>query len=56
MSKLVRKRQMAYEITNMWNLMKNDAKELIHKAETDSKDFETKLMVTKEEMLGGGIN
>ena len=39
-----------------WELLsslKNDAKELIHKTETDSKDFETKLMVTRGEMWSG---
>ena len=29
-------------------------KKIIHKTETDSKDFETKCMVTKREMLGEG--
>ena len=37
----------------MWTLKKNDTNELIYKTETD---FENKLMVTKGEMLGGGIN
>ena len=32
-----REKQVSYEITNMWNLTKNDTKELIHKIETDSK-------------------
>ena len=33
---------------------KNDTKVLIHKTETNSKDFKNKLLVTKEEMLGRG--
>ena len=32
-----RERQISYGITSMWNLIKNDTKELIHKTETDSK-------------------
>ena len=36
-SKSDRDRQISCEITNMRNLMKNDAKELIHKMETDLK-------------------
>ena len=39
----------------MWTLIKKDRKEFIHKTEIDS-DFEIKLMVTKGEMLGVGIN
>ena len=30
-------RQKSYEITNMWNLIKNDTKEHIYKTETDAK-------------------
>ena len=38
-SKSERERQISYDITNMWNLVKNDTKELIHKTKTktDSK-------------------
>ena len=36
----------------MWNL-ENDTNELIYKTETDSQDIENKLMVTKEERVGG---
>ena len=36
-SKSDKERQISYEITNMWNLIKNDTKELVHKEETDSK-------------------
>ena len=32
-----RERQISYGITSMWNLIKNNTKELIHKTETDSK-------------------
>ena len=32
-----RERQISYEITNMWTLIKNDTKELVYKTETDSK-------------------
>ena len=40
----------------MWNLKKkNDTNELIYKTETDT-DFKNKLVVTKGERLGGGIN
>ena len=40
----------------MYNLIKSDAKELIHKKEIDSRDFNTKLMVNKRELLGGTTN
>ena len=39
----------------MWNLTKNDTKELIHKTER-FKDFKTKLMVTRGKRKEGGIN
>ena len=32
-----RERQISYEITNMWNLLRNDIGEVFHKTETDSK-------------------
>ena len=35
---------------------KNDTKELIHKTETDSKILKPNLMVTKEEVLWGGMD
>ena len=35
------------EITNMWNLVKNDT-ELFNKTESDSKDFKTKLLVNRK--------
>ena len=35
---------------------KDDTNELIYKTETDSQSFENKLMVTKRERIGGGIN
>ena len=35
---------------------KNDAKELTYKTETNSRVFEIKLIVTKEETMRGGIN
>ena len=39
----------------MWNLKKNDTNELIYKTETLT-DKENKLMVTKGERWGEGIN
>ena len=39
----------------MWNLIKNDTKELIHQTERDSKKFQTKLTVTEGETFGGGV-
>ena len=39
--------------TNMWNLIKNDIKELIHKTETDSKP---NLYLPKGKRCGGGKN
>ena len=47
---------LSYEITNMWNLINNDTKELIHKNRNRLKDFQTKLMVTKKEIPEGGFN
>ena len=44
-------------ITHMWNLIfLNDINELIYKTETRLTDFENKVMVTKGETRGGGIN
>ena len=51
-SKSGRKRQILYDITYMWNLIKNDAKELIYKTETNS-DFKTSLTVSAGETVGG---
>ena len=48
-----RQRQISYHLHMEYN--KNDTKELIYNTEKDS-DFEIKFMVTKGEMLGGGIN
>ena len=44
-------------ITHMWNLIfLNDINEIIYKTETRLTDFENKVMVTKGETRGGGIN
>ena len=51
----ISQRQMSYEITNMWNLIKNDTWELVHKTENRLKDFKTKLMITKGKTLGERI-
>ena len=52
------KKDKLYDITNMWNLKKNDTNEFIYK--TDSQTQKTKLLVTKGERLwqgwGGRIN
>ena len=55
-SKSDRERQISYDITYMWNL-KNETNELIYwyKTEVDP-NIENKLMVTKGERGGGGIN
>ena len=50
----VRERQVSY-ITQMWN-PKNDANELIYKTRKRLTDFKNKLMITKGERGGGGIN
>ena len=42
-----------YSVLNMRNLIKNDTKELIHNRNR-LKDFKTKFMVTKGEILGEG--
>ena len=43
-----RERQISYDITHMWNLiLKNDAKELIYKTETDSQISKTNLWLPK---------
>ena len=39
----------------MWNLIKKDTKELIHKIETDE-DFKNKFMVAKGDTWWGEIN
>ena len=36
-SKLKRERQISFEITNVWNLIKNDTEECANKTESDSK-------------------
>ena len=42
-----RERQVSHEITNTWNLIRNDTKELIHKAETDTKILKPNLRSPK---------
>ena len=42
----VRERQI-HNITNMWNLEKNDTKEFIYKIETDSQTQKTNLQLPK---------
>ena len=43
----------SYEIINMWNPMKNDTKELIHKRDR-LKDFKTKLRLPEGKCWGKG--
>ena len=44
-----------YHVISLIREIENDTKELIHKTERNRlKDFKTKLMVTKEKMLGWG--
>ena len=43
------------EVTNMWNLINMIQKNLLTKWKQTQR-FQTKLVVTKGEMLGGGIN
>ena len=45
-------RQIAYDITHMWNV-KNNMNESICRTETDSQDTENKVMVTKRERKEG---
>ena len=42
-----KERQISYEITNMWTLIKNDTKELIHKIEADSETLKPNLWLPK---------
>ena len=49
-----RERQIAYEITNMCNLIKNDTMKPVLNKENRLKDFGTTLMLTKGEVLGEG--
>ena len=51
LSKPERERQIAYDITYMWNLLINDTKELIYRTNRLT-DFESKL-VTKVEAWWG---
>ena len=53
--KLVRQRQISYDTTYMWNLIKNDTNELIYKTER-LMDLKIKFMVTKGETWGEVIN
>ena len=53
-SKSERGRQIPYDITYMWNL-KYDTDQHIYETKTDT-DIENKLIVTKGERGGGGIN
>ena len=39
---------MSYEITNMWSIIQNDMKELIHRSETDPKISKPNLWLPKE--------
>ena len=41
-------------IIHIWNLIKNDINELIHKIETEFQTVENKLMVNQKETLQGG--
>ena len=50
----VRERQISYEITNMWNLIKVTQKNLQNR--NGLKDSEKKSLVTKGEMGQGRIN
>ena len=43
-----------YDITYMWNLLKNDTEELIYKKETNP-DFKPNLMVTIGETVAGEL-
>ena len=45
-------RQISYEITNMWNPIKNNTKELIHKTETDSNVSKQNLWLPKGNVGG----
>ena len=46
-----REKQVSCEITNMWNPIKNDTKELTKQERLQ--DFETELMITKGEICMG---
>ena len=50
----VRQRQILYDITSMWNLIKNNTKELIYKTETNSQISKLHLALAKGK-LGGGL-
>ena len=53
-SKSYRERQISYDITYTWNLIKNDTNELTKLKQIT--DLEMKLTVTKGKVLGGGIS
>ena len=53
-SKPERERQISYDITHLWNLIKNDTNDLIYKNRNRLTDIENKLMVTKGERWGEG--
>ena len=48
----VRQRQISYEITNMWNLIKNDIGKLVHKTVSHSKILKPNLWLPKGKCCG----
>ena len=47
LSEVLTQRQISYEITNMWNLIRNDTKEFYHKTEIDSRISKPNLWLPK---------
>ena len=51
----ISQRQILYDMNYMWNLIENDAKELVYKTETNSQISKLHLALAKGK-LGGGLN
>ena len=52
----ISQRQASHEVTNTWNLIKYDTKELDHRTETDSKFQNQTYGYSRGKTLEGGIN
>ena len=54
LSEISQRKTISYNIIYMWNLIKNDTKELLYKIEINSQIFKTNLIATKWETMVGG--
>ena len=55
-SKSDRERQISYDITSMWNIIKTYTKELIYKTETSSQTSKAILWLPPLKLVWGGKN